>query len=394
MHFQYLVEDQSGAALIRILMQKIVELYPNATYDCKGFRGIGGFTRKNTIKETKTGKLLNDLATYLRGFDRSLQSFPSVIIVVLDSDDHDVQQFRSELEAVAMQNMIKIDIEYFFYVDDSTLQHLRPATSDERKWYHSLAQELGPYQKNIDRFQRVEDRFSALAEILEAPEKNAAKLERNAKDAVANFLYSFNECLDHWRTYIVRAYGEGSNYFSAYQKLTTLAFDTYDEYKITYALRNFQHVDDVFDGISVRLGMPAQIYAHRQRLLDNSRFTAPQRAAFTKLEECFDLFPIFKTAKEQLEQIEKKLMFYTVTPEQENKAIDALKFKEELCGPHGVLLLGKLLDPNGNELEATDSTIIKLAQEQSEASLSYQDEIPWGVCRLLQLFQGTNYQDI
>ena len=55
MHFQYLVEDQSGAALIRILMQKIVELYPNATYDCKGFRGIGGFTRKNTIKETKTG---------------------------------------------------------------------------------------------------------------------------------------------------------------------------------------------------------------------------------------------------------------------------------------------------------------------------------------------------
>lgn len=49
MHFQYLVEDQSGAALIRILMQKIVELYPNATYDCKGFRGIGGFTRKNII---------------------------------------------------------------------------------------------------------------------------------------------------------------------------------------------------------------------------------------------------------------------------------------------------------------------------------------------------------
>lgn len=118
MHFQYLVEDQSGAALIRIFMQKIVELYPNATYDCKGFRGIGGFTRKNTIKETKTGKLLNDLATYLRGFDRSLQSFPSVIIVVLDSDDHDVQQFRSELEAVAMQNTIKIDHVFCLAVEE------------------------------------------------------------------------------------------------------------------------------------------------------------------------------------------------------------------------------------------------------------------------------------
>ena len=182
-----------------------------------------------------------------------------------------------------------------------------------------------------------------------------------------------------------------------YDKLVSQGSNGPIHFEIYYkenALRNFQHVDDVFDGISVRLDMPAQIYAHRQRLLDNSRFTAPQRAAFTKLEECFDLFPIFKTAKEQLEQIEKKLMFYAVTSEQENKAIDALKFKEELCGPHGVLLLGKLLDPNGNELEATDSTIIKLAQEQSEASLSYQDEIPWGVCRLLQLFQGTNYQDI
>ena len=59
-----------------------------------------------------------------------------------------------------------MDIEYFFYVDDSTLQHLRPATSDERKWYHSLAQELGPYQKNFDLFLRVDVRFSELAEIL------------------------------------------------------------------------------------------------------------------------------------------------------------------------------------------------------------------------------------
>lgn len=118
MHFQYLIEDQSGAVLIRLLMQKIVEFYPDATYDCKGFRGIGGFTRKNTIKETKTGKLLNDLATYLRGFDRSLRSFPAVIVVVLDSDDHDAKQFQSELEAVAIQNMITIDHVFCLAVEE------------------------------------------------------------------------------------------------------------------------------------------------------------------------------------------------------------------------------------------------------------------------------------
>lgn len=249
MHFQYLVEDQSGAALIRILMQKIVELYPNATYDCKGFRGIGGFTRKNTIKETKTGKLLNDLATYLRGFDRSLQSFPSVIIVVLDSDDHDVQQFRSELEAVAMQNTIKIDHVFCLAVEEIEAWLLGDRHALLSAYPHAKMHVLNTY---------VQDSICGTWEVL---------------------------------------------------------------------------ADAVYPGGTSKL-------------------------------------------------------------EQENKAIDALKFKEELCGPHGVLLLGKLLDPNGNELEATDSTIIKLAQEQSEASLSYQDEIPWGVCRLLQLFQGTNYQDI
>ena len=106
MHFQYLVEDQSGAALIRILMQKSWSFTQMQRMIAKVFEGSVDSQEKYD-KRNKTGKLLNDLATYLRGFDRSLQSFPSVIIVVLDSDDHDVQQFRSELEAVAMQNMIK-----------------------------------------------------------------------------------------------------------------------------------------------------------------------------------------------------------------------------------------------------------------------------------------------
>lgn len=40
-----------------------------------------------------------------------------------------------------------MDIEYFFYVDETAFRHLRPATATEQEWYHSLAQELQPYQK-------------------------------------------------------------------------------------------------------------------------------------------------------------------------------------------------------------------------------------------------------
>lgn len=114
MHFQYLIEDQSSTRLIEILMEKLKETYPDMTYDCKPFRGIGGFTKKNTVKETKTGKLLNDLATYMRGFNRSLQGIPAAIVVVLDNDDRNTEEFRQQLESVALQNRITAD--YFFCI--------------------------------------------------------------------------------------------------------------------------------------------------------------------------------------------------------------------------------------------------------------------------------------
>lgn len=114
MYFQFLIEDQSSGALIEILMNKIASSNSNVQYNCKSFKGIGGFTPKNTIKETKTGKLLNDLATYLRGFNKSLKGSPAAIIVVLDNDDRDPTQFEGELKNVAEQNMI--DIDYVFCI--------------------------------------------------------------------------------------------------------------------------------------------------------------------------------------------------------------------------------------------------------------------------------------
>lgn len=109
MHFQFLIEDQSGAALIEILMQRIALINGSITYNCKPFKGLGGFTKKNTVKETKSGKLLNDLATYLRGFNKSLQYIPAVIFVVVDNDTRNTDEFLAELNQVAQQNMIAVD---------------------------------------------------------------------------------------------------------------------------------------------------------------------------------------------------------------------------------------------------------------------------------------------
>lgn len=118
MHFQFLIEDQSSAALIEILMRKISLGNENITFNCKSFKGIGGFTKKNTVKETKSGKLLNDLAIYLRGFNKSLQNIPATVIVVLDNDQHETEVFLTQLKQLAYQNKITVDCVFCIAVEE------------------------------------------------------------------------------------------------------------------------------------------------------------------------------------------------------------------------------------------------------------------------------------
>ena len=118
MYFFYLIEDQSSEYLIHEIMAKVITKYPKVSYDCKSFKGIGGFTKKNTVKETRDGKLLNDLTTFLRGLNKSLQYSDAAVFVVVDNDDRNTEEFRAELEKVAQENFITIDHVYCIAVEE------------------------------------------------------------------------------------------------------------------------------------------------------------------------------------------------------------------------------------------------------------------------------------
>lgn len=107
--FYFLVEDQSGGKLVEAVMEKLLAERPDVEYECKSFKGIGGLSWKMSASKTKTGKLLNDLAIYLRGFNRKLQYTPSVLVVVLDNDTHNTELFYQELYSVAKRNLITMD---------------------------------------------------------------------------------------------------------------------------------------------------------------------------------------------------------------------------------------------------------------------------------------------
>lgn len=120
MYFQFLIEDRSGKILVEEIMRKLCGDSGQNVFDCKFFHGIGGFTSKNTVKETKTGKLLNDLATYLKGFDKSLRGMgnKASIFIVLDNDTRNTEDFRSELAEVAKKNNINIDHVFCIAVEE------------------------------------------------------------------------------------------------------------------------------------------------------------------------------------------------------------------------------------------------------------------------------------
>lgn len=283
-------------------------------------------------------------------------------------------------------------MKFFFCVDRLEIKVLRPATDEEVAWYRNTAKEMQVYKENIDRFQRVNETFLSLSEFMLQPPCNAGNFEKQSKSLVANYLYAFNEFLDQWETFIIRKYGKENDYYDYYKKLTSTTFDNFDEYKITYALRNFQHVENVVDGFSFRYGEIAKLTASRERILKNKSFTKLQRKAIEQQPQTIDLFPIFSVAKKQLENIEKRLMFYTVTKQQEKDAQDALELKMKFC-KEGTLIIGNLVDEKSIDLINNPEQLVRIANDGGLCSLEYENEIPWGVCNLLKLFRGTNYKD-
>lgn len=99
MHFDILVEDESGKKALEILMPKIIGKH---TFKLHFYKGIGHIP-KNLKSHTDVSKrvLLNQLPRLLRGFGKTFANyppnFPAVLIVVCDLDKKCLKTFLGEL---------------------------------------------------------------------------------------------------------------------------------------------------------------------------------------------------------------------------------------------------------------------------------------------------------
>lgn len=99
MHFEILVEDQSGKKALDILVPKII----GARHTCKviAYKGVGRIPKNmNAGVDTSKRMLLGNLPRLLKGCGKSWTNYPAAVFVVCDLDDKCLKMFRQELYAV------------------------------------------------------------------------------------------------------------------------------------------------------------------------------------------------------------------------------------------------------------------------------------------------------
>ncbi|MBR1398174.1 MAG: hypothetical protein IJ563_11680 [Selenomonadaceae bacterium] len=282
---------------------------------------------------------------------------------------------------VLIKNSDSNKVEYDFI-------RLRNATEDEIIWYNELSNKLREYEENFNRFIRVDKSYQDLVSAI-LNDDILSNYEEDVKYCSANFLYSFRECIDHWETYIKRKYGESSSYFKKCKMLTSNSYDKYDEYKITYWLRNYQHVYDAVHFVDSMIDCKRP-YAHRDTLLKETKIPVKTKIAIENQNENIDLFPMFELAKNELETIHKKLIFYPVSVEFENEIEEALNFRYSLSDEEGVIILAELLDEYGNIIDVENDS---LNNNRKLTSISIK-KMPWEICHLIYKNRGTDYKNL
>ena len=103
MHFEILVEDQSGKRLLDILIPKIIG--DQHTFRVIDYQGIGRIPRNLTSSaDARNRLLLNQLPRLLRGYGNTFANYPAnypaVVILVCDLDDRCLKVFREKLFTV------------------------------------------------------------------------------------------------------------------------------------------------------------------------------------------------------------------------------------------------------------------------------------------------------
>lgn len=121
MHFEILVEDQSGKKALNILVPKIIgEAH---TFNIHAYKGIGRIP-KNINRKTDAKKriLLDQLPRLMRGYGKTFANYPAdypaAVIVVCDLDGNCLEGFHRELVELLEESKPKPETRFCFAIEE------------------------------------------------------------------------------------------------------------------------------------------------------------------------------------------------------------------------------------------------------------------------------------
>ena len=102
MHFEVLIEDQSGGIALDVVLEKILGKNGQAhSWRLHSYKGVGRIpTNLHAVPNPGKRLLLNHLPRLLRGYGRSLRLGRDCLLVVVDLDSQDCVKFKQELLGV------------------------------------------------------------------------------------------------------------------------------------------------------------------------------------------------------------------------------------------------------------------------------------------------------
>ena len=99
MHFEVLIEDQSGGIALDVVLTKILgENKKTHSWRLHSYKGVGRIPKNlRSIPDRKRRLLLDHLPSLLRGYGRSLRPDRACVIVVVDLDNRNCGAFKQDL---------------------------------------------------------------------------------------------------------------------------------------------------------------------------------------------------------------------------------------------------------------------------------------------------------
>ncbi len=99
MHFEVLIEDQSGGIALDVLLEKILgEDRKTHSWRLHSYKGVGRIPKNlRSVPDRKRRLLLDQLPSLLRGYGRSLRPGRACVVVVVDLDSRNCVTFKQDL---------------------------------------------------------------------------------------------------------------------------------------------------------------------------------------------------------------------------------------------------------------------------------------------------------